>query len=157
MKTHKILFVCLGNICRSPMAEYVLRHRAREAGMDNAIITASAGTSGWHDGEDMHEGTRRALKQHGIDPSCFTSSKIKPSDAEHFYYIIVMDDSNLADVEKLFGRQPEKIFKITDLLPASSRYDHVPDPWYTGNFNETRAILTACCDALLTRLQNGAM
>ena len=64
------------------MAEYVLRHRAREAGMGNAVITASAGTSGWHDGEDMHEGTRRALKQHGIDPSGFTSSKIKPSDAE---------------------------------------------------------------------------
>ena len=67
MKTHKILFVCLGNICRSPMAEYVLRHRAREAGMGNAVISASAGTSGWHDGENMHEGTRRVLKQHGID------------------------------------------------------------------------------------------
>lgn len=115
MKTHKILFVCLGNICRSPMAEYVLRHRARKAGMDNAVITASAGTSGWHDGEDMHEGTRRALKQHGIDPSCFTSSKIKPSDAEHFDYIIVMDDNNLRETEKQLGFHPGKIFKLTDL------------------------------------------
>ena len=70
------------------MAEYVLRHRARKASMGNAVITASAGTSGWHDGENMHEGTRRVLKQHGIDPSGFTSSKIKPSDAEHFDYII---------------------------------------------------------------------
>ena len=59
---HNILIVCLGNICRSPMAEYVLRHRACEAGMGNAVITASAGTSGWHDGENMHEGTRRVLQ-----------------------------------------------------------------------------------------------
>ena len=110
----KILFICLGNICRSPMAEYLFRSMAAERGIP--VHTASAGTSGWHDGEGMHCGT--------------------------------------ADV---LDGQPEKIFKITDLLPASSRYDHVPDPWYTGNFNETRAILTACCDALLTRLQNGAM
>ena len=104
----RVLFVCLGNICRSPMAEYVLRHRAREAGMGNAVITASAGTSGWHDGENMHEGTRRALKQHGIDPSGFTSSKIKPSDAEHFDYIIVMDDNNLRETEKQLGFHPRQ-------------------------------------------------
>ena len=121
MKTHKILFVCLGNICRSPMAEYVLRHRAREAGMGNAVITASAGTSGWHDGEDMHEGTRRVLKQHGIDPSGFTSSKIKP-------------------------------FKLTDLIPDSG-YNHVPDPWYTGNFDETYRLVDAGSLALLEKLK----
>ena len=56
-------------------------------------------------------------------------------------------------MEKLFGRQPEKIFKITDLLPEGSGYDHVPDPWYTGNFNETRRILTACCSALLDKIE----
>jgi len=157
MNKRRILFVCLGNICRSPMAEYVLRHQAAERGLSHLVETASAGTSGWHDGEGMHCGTADVLDGLGIASHDFVSRKLKASDVRDYDYLIVMDDSNLRDVEKLFGRQPEKIFKITDLLPASSRYDHVPDPWYTGNFNETRAILTACCDALLTRLQNGAM
>ena len=77
MKNHSVLFVCLGNICRSPMAEYVLRHRAREAGVSRRIRTESAGTSGWHDGENMHQGTRKTLAAHGIDNQGFTSSKPK--------------------------------------------------------------------------------
>ena len=151
----KILFICLGNICRSPMAEYLFRDMAAQRGI--AVQTASAGTSGWHDGEGMHCGTADVLDGLGIASHDFVSRKLKASDVRDYDYLIVMDDSNLRDVEKLFGRQPEKIFKITDLLPKGSGYDHVPDPWYTGNFNETRAILTACCDVLLTRLQNGAM
>ena len=151
----KILFICLGNICRSPMAEYIFRNMAAQRGI--AVQTASAGTSGWHDGEGMHCGTADVLDGLGIASQDFVSRKIKKSDVNGYDYLIVMDDSNLRDVEKLFGRQPEKIFKITDLLPQGSHHDHVPDPWYTGNFNETRDILTACCDALLTRLQDGAM
>ena len=151
----KILFICLGNICRSPMAEYIFRDMATQRGI--AVQTASAGTSGWHDGEGMHCGTADVLDGLGIASQDFVSRKLKASDVRDYDYLIVMDDSNLRDVEKLFGRQPEKIFKITDLLPQSSGYDHVPDPWYTGSFNETRDILTACCDVLLTRLQNGAM
>ena len=151
----KILFICLGNICRSPMAEYLFRSMAAERGIP--VHTASAGTSGWHDGEGMHCGTADVLDGLGIASHDFVSRKLKASDVRDYDYLIVMDDSNLRDVEKLFGRQPEKIFKITDLLPANSPYDHVPDPWYTGNFNETRRILTACCDVLLTRLQKGEM
>lgn len=74
MKTHKILFVCLGNICRSPMAEYVLRHHAREAGMGNAVITASAGTSGWHDGENMHQALPAAKSNPAMPIISTTSS-----------------------------------------------------------------------------------
>ena len=151
----KILFICLGNICRSPMAEYLCRHMAAQRGI--AVQTASAGTSGWHDDEGMHCGTADVLDGLGIASQDFVSRKIKKSDLNDYDYLIVMDDSNLRDAEKFFGRQPEKIFKITDLLPKGSGYDHVPDPWYTGNFNETRDILTACCDVLLTRLQQGEM
>lgn len=75
MKKPKILFVCLGNICRSPMAEYILRRRAAEAGIP--LEADSAGTSGWHDGEDMHRETAKILKKHGIDASGFTSRKIR--------------------------------------------------------------------------------
>ena len=137
------------------MAEYIFRNMAAQRGI--AVQTASAGTSGWHDGEGMHCGTADVLDGLGIASHDFVSRKLKASDVRDYDYLIVMDDSNLRDVEKLFGRQPEKIFKITDVLPANSPYDHVPDPWYTGNFNETRDILTACCDVLLTRLQDGAM
>lgn len=148
----KILFVCLGNICRSPMAEYIFNDIAAKNGI--RAHAGSAGTSGWHNGEYMHCGTAEILDGMDIDSHTFTSRKIKPADLAAYDYIIVMDDSNLADVEKLFGRQPEKIFKITDLAPSCG-YDHVPDPWYTGNFNETRNILTACCEALAEQIRRG--
>lgn len=151
MKTYRILFVCLGNICRSPMGEFVLRHRAAEAGTGHRVQTASAGTSGWHDGENMHQGTRKVLAQHGINNQGFTSSKVKRSDIDHYDYILAMDDNNLRDLDALFGRHPEKLFKLTDLIPESG-YSHVPDPWYTGDFDETFRLVDAGSIALLKKL-----
>ena len=151
MKNHSVLFVCLGNICRSPMAEYVLRHRAREAGVAHRIRTDSAGTSGWHDGENMHQGTRKTLAAHGINHQGFTSSKVRSEDFDEFDFIIAMDDNNLAELEKMFGKHPDKIFKLTDLIPESG-YRHVPDPWYTGDFDETFRLVDAGSVALLKKL-----
>lgn len=151
MKTYRILFVCLGNICRSPMGEFVLRHRAGEAGVGHRIQTDSAGTSGWHDGENMHRGTRQMLAQQGMDNTGFTSSKVKRSDIDHYDYILAMDDNNLRDLEKLFGKHPEKLFKLTDLIPEKG-YDHVPDPWYTGDFDETFRLVDSASMALLKKL-----
>ncbi|WP_373754355.1 low molecular weight protein-tyrosine-phosphatase [Neisseria weixii] len=151
MKTYRILFVCLGNICRSPMGEFVLRHRAEEAGVGHRVHTDSAGTSGWHDGENMHQGTRQILAQQGMDHTGFISSKVKRSDIDHYDYILAMDDNNLRDLEKLFGKHPEKLFKLTDLIPESG-YDHVPDPWYTGDFDETFRLVDSGSMALLKKL-----
>ncbi|MDK4622622.1 low molecular weight protein-tyrosine-phosphatase [Kingella kingae] len=150
----KILFICLGNICRSPMAEYIFRDMAQQRGI--VVQTASAGTSSWHDGEFMHCGTADILDGLNIDSRAFVSQKLKKSDFLDYDYLIVMDDNNLRDVQKRFGKH-DKIFKITDLLGKSSLHDHVPDPWYTGNFNETRDILTACCQELLNRLSDGRL
>lgn len=126
-----------------------LRRRAAEAGIP--LETDSAGTSGWHDGEDMHRETAKILKKYGIDASGFTSRKIRQSDATAFDYIIAMDGKNLSELEKTFGRRPEKIFKLTDLIPESG-YDHVPDPWYMGDFEETYRLADAGCRALLEKI-----
>ena len=134
----RVLFVCLGNICRSPMAEYVLRRLAAERGLSDKIRAARAGTSGFHDGED-------------IDTGGFTSRKIEAADKQHYDYIVAMDDANLAELERLFGRHPDKLFKLTDLIPESG-YSHVPDPWYTGDFDETYALAAAGCAALLDKI-----
>ena len=145
----KVLFVCLGNICRSPMAEYLCRNMAAARGLP--VHTASAGTSGWHDGENMHQGTRKTLATHGIDHQGFTSSKVRSEDFDKFDFIIAMDDNNLAELEKMFGKHPDKIFKLTDLIPESG-YRHVPDPWYTGDFDETFRLVDAGSVALLKKL-----
>ena len=147
----RVLFVCLGNICRSPMAEYVLRRLAAERGLSDKIRAASAGTSGFHDGEDMHRGTKTVFQRHSIDTGLFTGRKIEAADKQHYDYIVAMDDANLAELERLFGRHPDKLFKLTDLIPESG-YSHVPDPWYTGDFDETYALAAAGCAALLDKI-----
>ncbi|TDQ59378.1 protein-tyrosine phosphatase [Mesocricetibacter intestinalis] len=151
-KTH-ILFVCLGNICRSPMAEYVMRDKIKQARLDNLISCASAGTAGYHDGEDMHCGTAEMLDLHKIDSSGFVSRKVNKQDWDRFDYIIAMDDNNLHDLQHLFGVHPHKLFKITDLCPDLG-IDHIPDPWYSGNFTQTYELLEQCCQALLVKLKS---
>lgn len=150
----KIMFICLGNICRSPMAEYVLRDMAAKRGV--VLEVASAGTSGWHDGEYMHCGTADILDGLNIDSRDFISSKVTRDDWQYYDYLIVMDNHNLVDMEKQFGKS-RKLFKITDLLAENSPYDHVPDPWYTGNFVETREIIQQCCNELLIQIQRGIL
>ena len=152
MQPIKILFVCLGNICRSPMAEYVMREKIKQAHLQQKILTASAGTSGWHDGEGMHCGTADILDQHKIASNGFVSRKVRSKDWADFDYLIAMDNENLRDLEKLFGHQPEKLFQITALCPDLG-IDHIPDPWYTKNFQQTYALLAQCCDALLTKIR----
>lgn len=146
-----ILFVCLGNICRSPMAEFVMREKIRQAHLDNCIFTDSAGTSGWHDGENMHHGTAQTLAKHAIDHRGFTSRKVRKSDWEQFDYLVAMDNQNLRDLEAIFGKQPKKLFQITTLCEDLA-HDHIPDPWYTGDFDETYHLLEQCCQALLEKI-----
>ena len=146
----RILFVCLGNICRSPMAEFLLRDMVAQQGLAARISVDSAGTSGWHDGEDMHVGTAKILTDLGIDHTGFHSSKVQASDFDHFDYVIAMDGDNLHQLEKLFGHYPDKIFVITDLVPELG-YQGVPDPYFTNDFQETQTLLQAACQVLLQR------
>ncbi len=147
-----VLMVCLGNICRSPMAEYLFKAEVERQGLNHVIAVASAGTSGWHNGEDMHVETAKVLDKHHIKHHDFVSSQVKSKDLNQYDYFIAMDDNNLANLTTLLGSHPDKIFKITDLIPQS-QYDHVPDPWHTGNFNETEEILLSGSLALLDKIR----
>ncbi|WP_342414550.1 low molecular weight protein-tyrosine-phosphatase [Paenibacillus sp. FSL R10-2782] len=146
-----VLFVCLGNICRSPMGEAVLRHKAQERGLGAKIRVDSAETGDWHIGNPPHEGTLKQLKLHGISEQGIQARQMKSHDFEAFDYIVCMDDSNERNMRKLAGGAEADILKFMDLLPQE-KLREVPDPYFTGNFEETYRLMDAGCNALLDKI-----
>ncbi|MGE7666263.1 low molecular weight protein-tyrosine-phosphatase [Ureibacillus composti] len=146
----RILFVCLGNICRSPMAEAVMRHLIEEKGLTDQIKVDSAGTSSYHLGEQPHKGTRAKLKEYGISTSGMKGRQVSSNDFEQFDYIIGMDASNVRNIRKMLG-QPDhpKIFRFLDLTPHQT---DVPDPYYTGDFQETYDLVKEGCEVFLNKI-----
>jgi protein-tyrosine phosphatase len=147
----RVLFVCLGNICRSPMAEAVLRHYVKEAGLSAHIEIDSAGIGDWHTGEPPHEGTRRKLDEAGISYEGIRARQIRKEDLEKFDYVIGMDNSNMERLYRLAGGKKPHLHRFVDFIPNTT-YDEVPDPWYTGDFEETYQLVTAGCRELLKRI-----
>jgi protein-tyrosine phosphatase len=147
----KILFVCLGNICRSPMAEAVMKDLAEKEGLGEQISVDSAGTSSWHAGDPPHEGTLNILKEYEIHANGLIARQLTKEDFERFDYIVGMDQSNIRDIWKITGK-PEhpKIIRLLDLTPH--RKD-VPDPYYTGDFRETYDLVSEGCRALLEKIK----
>jgi len=126
--THRILFVCLGNICRSPAAEGAFRARASQ------YITDSAGTSGWHIGDPPYGPMQKAAQARGIDLSDLRARQFVAEDFDRFDLIIGMDANNITDIEDLrpYGNETP-VSLLTDFAPDSGA-DHVPDPYYTRDF-----------------------
>ncbi|WP_124727101.1 low molecular weight protein-tyrosine-phosphatase [Staphylospora marina] len=147
-----VLFVCLGNICRSPMAEAVFRHYVEKEGLSGRIRIDSAGTGDWHIGEPPHHGTRKKLDEVGISHAGLRARQVKPSDFDEFTYIIGMDDSNVANLKKLAGSRDVTVHRFVDFIPGT-RYTEVPDPWYTGNFDETYELVSKGCRHLLETIK----
>jgi protein-tyrosine phosphatase len=152
----KVLFVCTGNICRSPMAEAVLQHMVNEAGLTDQIHIDSAGTSSEEIGNTTHHGTLKVLKKHNIphDPRRY-ARQITRADLDEFDYLLAMDNGHLTRLESIMGSNPQKTtLFLTDANNAGTvAVKDVPDPWYTGKFDETYELVTKGCEAFLAQVR----
>lgn len=146
-----VLFICLGNICRSPLAEAVFRHKIQQTGLAGSLSCDSAGTGGWHAGELPHHGTQQILHQHGIDFSGIRARQLTRADLTNFDYLLTMDNENLRNVQRL--GTPQGVLRPLLTYAPELGYDEVPDPWYDGNFALTYRLVDAACDGLLQALQ----
>ena len=131
----KVLFVCLGNICRSPMAEYVFKDWLKKENLSDKIQVSSAGTSSEEAGNGMHYGTKRKLDEICIEYGNHKARQITKKDYKEYDYIIVMEESNIEEVKRIVGEDTEN--KIHRFLDYSNNPRDIADPWYTGNFNKT--------------------
>src|SRR5579859_5982366 len=146
----RVLMVCMGNICRSPMAEGVFKHLVHEAGLDGQVEVDSAGTTGYHAGERPHRGTLRVLAQNGI-PYDGISRQITRADLSDFDYVVVMDDENLADVNAL-GMAQGKVVRLLDFAPDQPVRE-VPDPYYNDKFEEVYDLVLQGAQGLLAQIR----
>jgi len=140
---HRILFVCHGNICRSPMAEFVMKDLVEKAGLEDSFLIESAATSTEEIGNSVYPPARRKLAEHGISCEGKTARQMTRSDYNRYDLLIGMDSWNIRNMRNICGGDPEG--KITMLMEYTSRPGDVADPWYTGDFEATwRDVLEGC-------------
>lgn len=149
--TTNVLFVCLGNICRSPMAEAVFQRLVDEAGLTDRIAVDSVATSSYHVGERAHPGTRRVLAQHGIKYDG-RARQVQPGDlAAPATYVVAMDQDNMAELRQRFG-DDLNVVRLLDFATHTEVRD-VPDPYYSDNFEYVYRLVEDGCRGLLTHVR----
>ena len=155
MKKIRLLFVCLGNICRSPAAEAVMQRLVEEHGLGEQIECDSAGTSGWHDGESADPRTIQHGKRRGYKVTSISRRVLYPQDYKRFDYILAMDESNLRNLASLDrdGQYGEKLHKMLSF--GTMGVEDVPDPYYGGEagFERVMDLLEDACRGLLRHLR----
>ena len=144
----KVLFICHGNICRSPMAEYVMKDMVKRAGLEHMFHIESAATSAEELGNPVYPPARRMLSRHGIDCSGHAARRLKKADYDEFDMLIGMDGANMRNMKSLFGRDE----KLSLLLDYTDRPGSVADPWYTGDFEATWRDAEQGCRGLLSEI-----
>ena len=146
----KILFICHGNICRSPMAEFIMKDMVKKAGLEAEIVVASAATSAEELGNPVHWGTRQKLAEVGISCKGKTARQMTKRDYQDYDLLIGMERVNVRNMLRICDGDPDG--KIQRLLDYSDRPRDIADPWYTGNFDETYDDVVEGCRALLDHL-----
>lgn len=149
----KILFVCHGNICRSPMAEFVMKRMVEEEKLSGEFEIASAATSTEELGNPVYPPARKIMAEHGISSAGKTSRQMTAQDYEYYDYIVAMDINNLRNMRRFVGTDPQR--KVSLLMEHTGDSRDVKDPWYTGDFEATWEDVNAGCRALLENLKNG--
>ncbi len=148
----KILFICHGNICRSPMAEMVFKDMIRKQHLESNFHVYSAATSREEIGNRVHHGTRRKLQQVGIPCEDHRAVQVTRKDYDAYDYLIVMDSHNIRNLMRIIGEDPEE--KVHMLLDFAGREGQsIADPWYTGNFDITYDDVVQGCEGLLAHLK----
>lgn len=147
-----ILFICHGNICRSPMAEFVMKYLVDQAGLSDKVNVESAATSTEEIGNDIHYGTRDVLTRHRIPFSRRAARQITAADYNRYDYLIGMDSENLYYMNRRWPSDPER--KISLLLEHAGINDDISDPWYTHNFDRTFADVWEGCTGLLEEIKS---
>ena len=148
----KVMFVCHGNICRSPMAEFVLKDIVEKRGLKNQFIITSSATSTEEIGNPVHHGTRNKLKEYGISTAGKTAVQLRKKDYDSYDYILGMEERNVVNMLRILGHDNEN--KVKRLLDYSDHPRDIADPWYTGDFNKTYEDVVEGCEALLHVIYN---
>ena len=146
----KILFVCHGNICRSPMAEFIMKKMVRERGLDREFVIASAATSREELGNPVYPPAKRILFRHGITCNGKTAVQMTRADYGKYDYIVAMDKQNLRNITRIIGNDSEN--KESLLLDLTDFPRSVADPWYSGDFETAYADIEEGCEALLAEI-----
>ena len=146
----KVLFICLGNICRSPMAEFVFRDMVQKRGLADRFHIASAATSSEELGNPVHRGTTEKLKEYGISTKGKYAVQLKKKDYQEYDYILGMEYRNIRNINRIVGSDPEH--KVSMLLDFTEHPRDIADPWYTGNFDKTYDDILEGCEGFLNYL-----
>ncbi len=145
----RIMFVCHGNICRSTMSEFVMKHLANQAGISDKMYIASSATSYEEIGNDTHYGTKAILDRYNIPYTKRAAVHLEKSDYSNYDYFIGMDDANIRNMKKILGND-KKIYKLLEFAESDRS---ISDPWYTGDFDATYTDVLKGCTALLDRIK----